>query len=55
MSVLARLVYYLVVTPAGLVARLFTDPLGMRRPPAESNWRRLPPEDASLDAARRQS
>lgn len=51
----ARLLYYLVVTPAGLVSRLFADPLGMRRAPADTNWRPLPPADPSPDAARRQS
>ena len=54
-GVVARLVYYVVLTPAGLVSRLVTDPLGMRRAPERSNWCRLPPADASLDAARRES
>jgi hypothetical protein len=36
-ALLSRLVYFLIVTPAGLASRLVTDPLH-RHAPASSNW-----------------
>ena len=50
-ALLSRLVYFLILTPAGLVSRLVADPL-RRRAPESSNWivagSTLPPDDARL-------
>jgi hypothetical protein len=50
-ALLSRLVYFLILTPAGLVSRLAADPL-RRRAPERSNWivagSTLPPDDARL-------
>jgi hypothetical protein len=37
-SVVLTLVYFLVLGPLALVARLFRDPLGLRRGPDDSAW-----------------
>ena len=50
-ALLSRLVYFLILTPTGLVSHLVADPLG-RRAPESSNWivagSTLPPDDARL-------
>ncbi|MBO4209061.1 hypothetical protein V6U90_22920 [Micromonospora sp. CPCC 206060] len=47
------LVAYALLVPVGLAVRLFGDPLGVRRPPRDSNWRPVPDQPADLDRARR--
>lgn len=46
--------YFLVVTPFGLVARLFTDPLAIKQTPPQTNWQPKEETDATLEAAREQ-
>jgi hypothetical protein len=50
--VILTLVYYLIVTPVGVLVRLFRDPLNLRRRDFETNWTRRP--SAPVDPARYQ-
>ena len=48
--------YFLLFGPMALVARLTgRDFLGLRHPDRESFWQKRPPEDLSLERAKRQS
>lgn len=47
--------YFLVVSPFGLISRLFTDPLHTRQPAQDSAWQAWSGEQDSLDRAREQS
>jgi len=46
--------YFLVVTPFGLIARLFTDPLAIKKSPPQSNWHAKESTDLTLEAAKEQ-
>ena len=46
------LALYAVVVPLGMVLRLTTDPLRMRRRPATSNWQPAPERPTSINRAR---
>jgi|GEM_PF-4761095 len=43
-SVILTLVYFVVLGPLALLARLVVDPLGLRRGPEESAWQDWPAE-----------
>jgi hypothetical protein len=47
------LALYVAVVPVGVVLRLTTDPLRLRRRPPGTNWQPVPERPASLDDARR--
>jgi hypothetical protein len=46
--------YFLVVTPFGLVARLFTDSLAMKKSPPDSNWHAKETAALTIEATREQ-
>lgn len=46
--------YFLIVTPFGLVAHLFTDPLATKQTPPQSNWHPKEEAELTLEAAREQ-
>lgn len=46
--------YFFIVTPFGLVARLFTDTLAIKKPPPQSNWRPKEIADLTVEAAKEQ-
>ena len=46
--------YFLVVTPFGLLYRLFADPLGIKKTPSSSNWGAKEPTDLTIEASREQ-
>ncbi len=46
--------YFLVITPFGLVARLFTDSLAIKKEPEKTNWKAKEQSDLSLEAAAEQ-
>jgi hypothetical protein len=51
--VILTLVYVLIVTPLGLCARIFQDPLALRGKRA-SSWTTRVPENGSIENAKRQ-
>ena len=52
--ILLTLLYVILILPFGILASLFGDPLGIRRPAGASLWRSRGTPPADLDAARRQ-
>jgi hypothetical protein len=50
--VLLTLIYAVIVLPFGLAVRLFSDPLNVKKPPA--NWLDYPQDATDLERARRQ-
>lgn len=46
--------YFIVVTPFGLAARLFSDPLNVKKRPEKSGWRPKEPADLTLEEAKEQ-
>lgn len=46
--------YFLVITPFGLVARLFTDSLAIKKAPEKTNWNAKEQNDLTLEAAAEQ-
>ena len=46
--------YFIVVTPGGLVMRVFSDPLEIKKQPAISNWTSKEATDTSIEAAKEQ-
>ena len=48
------LIYFLVLAPFGLIVSFLKDPLKTKHPPRSSVWLPRPPENASLENARRQ-
>jgi hypothetical protein len=50
--IMATLFYFTALLPFGIVSRLFTDPLSLRRTPAA--WVDRPTSPETLDSARRQ-
>jgi hypothetical protein len=52
--ILLTLFYFIIVTPFGLLVRLFSDPLQMRRSGQPPLWAERPASDAHLEDARRQ-
>ncbi len=51
---LLTLFYFVIVTPFGLAVRLFSDPLRLRRPQADSAWIARTSSDGDMDRARSQ-
>jgi hypothetical protein len=47
------ILYAALVTPVGVLYRLFADPLGIRRPPS-STWKPWPSRNDTVERARRQ-
>lgn len=52
--ILLTLLYIILILPFGILASLFGDMLGIRRPAGSSFWRPRGTPPADLDAARRQ-
>jgi hypothetical protein len=46
--------YFTVALPFGLLVRIASDPLRVRRPPSPSGWMNRPPQKTDLPAAQRQ-
>lgn len=46
--------YFLIVTPFGLISRLFSDPLSMKKTPEESNWETKETTELTIEAAQEQ-
>jgi hypothetical protein len=46
--------YFIIVTPFGLVAHIFTDPLHIKKSPPHSNWHPKESTDLTLEAAQEQ-
>lgn len=46
--------YFIIVTPFGVVARLFTDALAIKKAPDQSNWRPKEGTDLTIEAAQEQ-
>jgi hypothetical protein len=53
--VLLSVFYFVLIPPFAVIVRLFKDPLELRPRPRQALWRAVPPRDASLTGARRQS
>lgn len=47
--------YFLILTPFGLLVRLFSDPLHCKSGPGTTGWLPRETRDVDLDAARRQA
>ncbi len=52
--VLPTVIYFVVLAPYGLVVRLVSDPLSLRRAPRPSMWISRLLEDPAIERARRQ-
>jgi len=52
--VLITLIYFTLLAPFGVLVRLFSDPLDMKKPPEGRAWMARSTRDPDFDAARRQ-
>ncbi len=46
--------YFIVVTPFGIIVRLFSDPLNIKKRPEQSDWHPKEPTDLTIEGAREQ-
>lgn len=53
-GVILTLLYFTVVLPYGLAIRFFGDPLAIKSPPGDSNWKPLPQNTETLEVYRKQ-
>jgi hypothetical protein len=52
--ILLTLIYFIIVTPFGVLVRVLSDPLKLKHTPHSSTWFPKPAEGATLENARRQ-